>query len=233
VTNRRVSGTRAQGRALKNIIFDMDGTLVSSIALIYHCVDEITKKYTGTHLTLDEVKSKFGPPRRTLIRSFIPGLSDDLQNKAVKDYYECYRRNAPDKVLVFPGITNLLTQIRSSGRHLALVTGIEKEMMEYTLSPFGLGTFFEDCITIDDVRNRKPDPEGILLALARIGASATESIYIGDSPADIVAGKRAGVLIGAAVWSPQTHGDPTKEHPDFEFHSVQQISVLLFPNEEA
>jgi phosphoglycolate phosphatase/pyrophosphatase PpaX len=106
-------------------------------------------------------------------------------------------------------------------------------MMEYTLNPFKLSEFFEVRITADDVRNSKPDPEGINLALTRIKADPRESMYVGDSPADVIAGRRAGVLTGAALWSPENRGDPTMEHPDFEFRSVQQLSDFLFPKEKS
>jgi histidinol phosphatase-like enzyme len=69
--------------------------------------------------------------------------------------------------------------------------------------------------------------------LSRIKASPKESMYVGDSPADIVAGKAAGVLTGAALWSPENLGDPTTEHPDYEFRSVQQLSDFLFPKNKS
>jgi len=116
---------------------------------------------------------------------------------------------------------------------LALFTGVEKIMMEYTLNPFKLSVCLEVRITADDVQKSKPDPEGINLTLSRIKASAKESMYVGDSPADIIAGKRAGVLTGAALWSPENRGDPTTEHPDYEFRSVQQLSDFLFPKNKS
>ncbi|TMI69289.1 HAD family hydrolase, partial [Candidatus Bathyarchaeota archaeon] len=107
----------------------------------------------------------------------------------------------------------------------------------YTLNPFKLVDFFQVRITADDIQRSKPDPEGINLALSRINASAKESMYVGDSPSDIIAGKRAGVLTGAALWSPENRGDPTTdpttEHPDYEFRSVQQLSDFLFPRKKS
>ena len=217
------------GAFLKAVVFDMDGTLVSSLALIHHCENEISQKYAGKPLTLEEVISKFGPPAHSIIRGITASLREELQNRAVTDYYDCYSRNVPGRVLVFPGIANLLKRIRSSRRRLALMTGVERIMMEFTLKPFGLETYFEELVTADDVQNSKPDPEGILLAVTRLGVKPRESMYVGDSPADIVAGRRAGVLTGAAMWSPENRGDPSKEQPDQEFRSVQQLSDFLFP----
>jgi len=203
----------------------MDGTLVSSLPVIYHCENEISHKYLGTSLTLEDVISKFGPPAHTIITDMTRTLSDDVQNRAVSDYYECYRSHVSSRGLVFPGITELLRKIKVSGLQLALFTGVEKKMMEYTLNPFKLSEFFEMRITAD--------PEGILLALSRIKADAKESMYVGDSPADMAAGRQAGVLTGAALWSPENRGDPTTEHPDYEFRSVQQLSDFLFPTKKS
>jgi HAD superfamily hydrolase (TIGR01549 family) len=215
------------------IIFDMDGTLVSSLPVIYHCENEISRKYLKTSLTLEDVISKFGPPAHRIITDMTQGLPATVQSRAVSDYYECYRTQVSTRGLVFPGITDLLSRIKSSGRRLALFTGVERNMMEYTLNPFELSEFFEIRITADDIERSKPDPEGINLALSRLKARAKDSMYVGDSPADIIAGKHAGVLTAAALWSPENRGDPTTEHPDYEFRSVQQLSDFLFPKNKS
>ena len=211
----------------------MDGTLVSSLPVIYHCENEISRKYLKTSLTLEDVISKFGPPAHTIIKEMTRSLPDSVQIKAVSDYYECYRTHVSSRGLAFPGITELLSKIKGSGRRLALFTGVEKNMMDYTLNPFKLVDFFEVRITADDIQKSKPDPEGINLALSRINADPKESMYVGDSPSDIIAGKRARVLTGAALWSPENRGNPTTEHPDYEFRSVQQLSDFLFPRKKS
>jgi len=218
---------------LKVIIFDMDGTLVSSLPAIYHCENEISHKYLKTVLSLEDVISEFGPPAHTIIRNMTRNLPDAHQSRAVSDYYECYRTYLSTHGLVFPGITELLRRIKGSGSRLALFTGVEKTMMEFTLNPFKLSEFFEVRISADDIQKSKPDPEGITLVLSRIRANARDSMYVGDSPADIIAGRRAGVSTGAALWSPENRGDPTTEHPDYEFRSVQQLSDFLFPKKKS
>jgi phosphoglycolate phosphatase/pyrophosphatase PpaX len=226
-------GTGREGVPAKAIIFDMDGTLASSLSVIYHCENEISRKYLQISMTLEEVISKFGPPAHAIIRDMTRSLPHAVQSRAVSDYYDCYRTNVSSLGLVFPGIPELLRRIKGSGLRLALFTGVEKTMMEYTLNQFKLYDFFEVRVTADDVQKSKPDPEGINLALSRLKAKAGESMYIGDSPSDIIAGKRAGVRTGAALWSPENRGDPTTERPDHEFRSVQQLSDFLFPKKKS
>lgn len=217
------------GSYLNAVIFDMDGTLVSTLPVIHHCESSISKQYLGKTLTLEEVISNFGPPAHSIIKNMTSSLSETLQKQAVSDYYSCYRENIPKRALVFPGIPQLLRRIHNSGKHLGLFTGVESVMMEYTLRPFSLMELFETRITADDIRNAKPDPEGVAKAVGRLGVNPKEAIYIGDSPNDMTAGREAGVLTGAALWSPENKGDPTKEQHDYEFRSVQQLSEFLFP----
>src|SRR5438132_10920624 len=98
-------------------------------------------------------------------------LPEGVQGRAVSDYYECYRTHVSIRGLVFPGIIELLRRIRGSGRRLALFTGVEKVMMEYTLHRFILSEFFEVCITADDVQNSMADTEAIGHVLSPIKAS--------------------------------------------------------------
>jgi phosphoglycolate phosphatase/pyrophosphatase PpaX len=221
------------GQTLRGVLFDMDGTLVSTLPLIFHCVNQVTEKYLNKGRTLEEVIAGFVPPAREIIRGLTSHLQGNKSQAAVEDYYNCYRTNCPSKGLLFPGIPELLQKLRDEGKRLAVVTGVERVLMDCTLSTFCLTDFFDALVAGDDVQRTKPDPEMVHLALQRIGLRPRESIIVGDSPADIQAGKRAGILTGAALWSPEGRGDPTKENPDYIFRSVQELrKFLLFERKE-
>ena len=217
---------------LNGVIFDMDGTLVSTLPLIVHCLNEIVEKYLGRNLTLEEVTSTFGPAAREIIGRFTIQLGGIQSKAAIEDYYSCYRRELPSRALVFPGIEELLGKLQKSGKHLAVFTGVERVLMELTLDSFGLRKYFQVLVAGDDVHKSKPDPEGVRLALDKMRLRPKESAIIGDSPADILAGKGAGVATIAALWSPENRGDPTSENPDFQFRSVRELTRFFFPGEK-
>ena len=220
------------GKVLKGIIFDLDGTLLSTLPLIIHCFNEVYNRHLNRTLTPEEIIASFGPTARNLIRTFGSNLSESQVQLAVDDYYECYRKNSAKRILVFPGIPELLEKLHGSGRQLAVVTGVERVLMEHSLKESGLSERFEITVAGDDVRKAKPDPEGVTLALERMELSTRESIFIGDSPADILAGKAAKVLTAAALWSPEGKGDPTETGPDYKFRSVQELANFLMPSEK-
>jgi phosphoglycolate phosphatase/pyrophosphatase PpaX len=87
-----------------------------------------------------------------------------------------------------------------------------------------LSSYFDVVITGDDVTHPKPHPEGILLAMEQLRAKASDTIYVGDSDADILAGRAAGLLTVGVNWLAVTQKagqfDP---QPDYLFADVQSF----------
>ncbi len=220
------------GPALKGVIFDMDGTLVSTLPLIVNCVNEIVEKYLDRTLTMEEVMATFGPAAREIIRRFTSQLGEAKSKSAIEDYYSCYRRELSKRALLFPGIEELLGKLRDSGKRLGVFTGVERALMDMTLDSFDLKKHFHALVAGDDVQRTKPDPEGVRLALGKMMLQPEETMIVGDSPADILAGKGAGVLTAAALWSPENRGDPSEAGPDYAFRSVRELSNFLLPPEK-
>ncbi len=208
--------------SIKGVIFDMDGTLISTEAVILHCVNETSKKYLKRALPAGDAFWSLGPPARNIIKGFANSLPDKPVREAVEDYLFCYRYNFLDKAILFPGITPLLQKLRASGRRLAVVTAEERALMEFNLATLGLKDFFDILVSRDDVLKPKPDPEGIHLAMREMKTKPRESIMVGDAASDILAGRNAGLRTGLTTWAPQFQGD-LKAKPDYEFRTVEQL----------
>lgn len=206
----------------------MDGTLLSTRKLIAHCVKEVVEKYLGRTFTTEEIMANFGPAAREIVSKYTTSLGQAQKRNAIEDYYQCYHRELPSRAVLFPGIEELLKDLRESGRRLGLFTGVERVQMDITLDAFGLRRYFQVFVARDDVECSKPDPEGVNLTLSRLGLRAEEALIVGDSPADILAGKQAGVATAAAIWSGEhTTGDPCQEGPTYSFRSVGELREFL------
>jgi phosphoglycolate phosphatase len=98
---------------------------------------------------------------------------------------------------VYPMIRN----IRDS--HLKLETGIVSSKLRYRVGSIlrlnGLDTSFSVIVGADDVANGKPDPEGILLAIRKLGVDPASAVYVGDHCVDAMAAKNAGVPFVATL----------------------------------
>ena len=84
-------------------------------------------------------------------------------------------------------------------------------------------------MTGDDVNKPKPDPEGLRIAMERIGAHSDQTIYVGDHPDDIAASRNAGARTAAANWG-SLHGTKLYDlKPDFLFkHPFEVLSLSDF-----
>ena len=210
--------------SIRGIIFDMDGTLISTEAVIVHCVNETSKKYLKRALPAGDAFLTLGPPARNIIKGFAESLPTKPVREAIDDYLFCYRNNFLDKATLFPGIPRLLQKLRASGKRLAIVTAEEKALMEFNLVTLGLKDYFDILVSRDDVLKPKPHPESIRLALRTMRTNPEESMIIGDAATDMLAGKDAGLLTVLAKWAPQFQGDLNKAKSDYEFHTVEQLA---------
>jgi phosphoglycolate phosphatase len=110
---------------------------------------------------------------------------------------------------------------------LALLTNSGRAATKYALEGLGLDRYFAKSFTRDDLPAMKPRPEGITSALKALGLDRSEVLYVGDSPTDIMASKRAGVRI-ASVATERYHLDAlAKLDPDYALGSLSELEKLV------
>jgi pyrophosphatase PpaX len=187
------------------VIFDLDGTLADTHQLIFDSFNFVLRKYKSVELTPQQILSYFGPPEEVCIRNMLG--NDDFTN-AWHDYLEYYEKHI-DETLVFPGVPGLLTDLKSSGVRLGIFTGKGKETTELTLGFHGIRSLFDIVVTGSGVKNHKPDPEGVELALKRLKVRAKDAVLVGDSLSDYKAAASAGTDFIAAMYDtlPKIHFD--------------------------
>lgn len=174
----------------KYILFDFDGTLVNTNDVILASWQHTYRHYLGHEMPVDHITSCFGEPLLLTMEREFPGV--DPQESA--DVYRQFQLENADKlVTIFPGIKELLADLKAAGYVLGIVTSRTRESALRYMDMFGITSYFSDLVTCDDTTVHKPNPEPILLAMSKLGASAEESIMIGDSPFDIKCANNAGV----------------------------------------
>lgn len=193
-------------RNRRAVLFDVDGTLVNSIEGYRLAAARAVQPY-GWSVSQEAVSRamNFGEqfwdlvvPREALGD---PALIAQLR----RDTLAHWPAVLDEYVLVYPGIRGILEALSAAGLRLGICTASRGESFR-PLERAGLLEFFEQIVTAEDVARRKPDPEGILLCMERMGIAAEETVYIGDTVADMRASHAAGlyavgVLTGAGTSS--------------------------------
>jgi HAD superfamily hydrolase (TIGR01549 family) len=199
---------------ISHVIFDVDGTLVENMKLIVRSVNFAVKNLGGKEFSRDELYARFGPTLEQIIADLVPSGERD---NAVQRYHAYYREHFHELASVYEGIPALITRLKSEGIEMALYTGSDGRMTKTTLELTGLQGLFPITVTADDVREQKPDPEGLIRVLDLMRATREGALYLGDAVRDVQAAKRASLRSAAALWG---FGDPTalrNSEPDFLF----------------
>ena len=107
-----------------------------------------------------------------------------------------------------------------------MVTSKLRAGAERGLRLTGLIEHFPVLVAADDVKRPKPDPEPVEAALVRAGADRTHTIFIGDSPHDMAAGRAAGVATAAVLWGPFSADELSASSPTFLLEKPEEILSL-------
>lgn len=104
---------------------------------------------------------------------------------------------------LYPGAKEILERLKAQGKKAGLITSSYREVIAPAVKERGLEALFDVIVAGDEVRAQKPDPDGILKALALLGVAPVQSIMAGDSPKDLLAAYNAGC--DSMLFYPSSH----------------------------
>lgn len=179
-------------------LFDLDGTLIDSVDLIWRSYRHAVLEFFGREADRDEWKRGLGRP----LRWQFSRLTDDAG--AVEELVRIYRafNDAWHDRLVTPydGVPDLLATLKARGARIAIVTSKMRKGAIRGLAHCGLSDHVDAIVGVDDVADPKPHPAPMLRALELLGVAAARAIAVGDSPHDVRSALDAGVFTCGALW---------------------------------
>ncbi|BAC13669.1 phosphoglycolate phosphatase [Oceanobacillus iheyensis HTE831] len=211
---------------VKTILFDFDGTIANTLPLCFEAFRTVFKEFDQVILTNDEIKEMFGPSETEIIQLNVKH-PDKLQ--AIERFYEVYETLHPSYVKPMEDLHNLLDELDGNGINLGIVTGKAKRSLDISLQQLNIRSNFAVVITGDDVTNPKPHGEGVILAMQELSVTPEEVLFVGDSEADILAGKEANVTTVGVHWSEEVQSADFNTKPDYYLTSIEQFYVELLP----
>lgn len=210
---------------IKAVIFDSDGTLIDSFELLMATFDHVAKEHGLRPPMAGDVKQLVARavPAFEIWRTIFPDADTAKLLSTAGEFYGSNVSKAP----TFAGLHDMLQCMEDIGLKLALVTGSTHKVHD-VLQHHDIDKHFASVVHAERVTNGKPHPEGVELALSELETSPKETVMVGDSPNDILAGRNAGLAYCIGV----SHGHGTPEElrvagADYIVDSLPELLPLL------
>lgn len=180
-------------KRIRGFIFDIDGTLLDSNEA--HAVSwwEALRDL-GYALPIERVRRAIGMGEDHLVPA-LTGLAEDseLIERIGREKGRHFDREYARDLRAFPDARDLLVELRERGYRLAVATSADRKEMDAFLDRVGAADLFDAKVCADDVDGSKPDPDVVSAALRKLGLKSSEVYFVGDTPYDVEAARKAGV----------------------------------------
>jgi HAD superfamily hydrolase (TIGR01549 family) len=200
-------------------LFDVDGTLLDSARDICGAVQTVLARTERPDVPFDFLKSYIGKHLLELFGDLFPGYPPERIDEMIQEYRRVYPARGHASTSRYPGVAEALAAL--PGRKSTATTK-GTPTTRAVLELFGLLPYFDHVQGTDGFPS-KPAPDVIFAAMRGIGASPGETLLVGDSPADMEAGRRAGVHLCAVRYGYGREADLARYEPEYWVDDLREL----------
>ncbi len=181
-------------------IFDLDGTLLSTLEDLAASCNYALKVNGMPERTIDEVRRFVGNGVKKLMERAIPGgLDNEKFAKTYQDFRQHYMVHNLDTTKPYPGVMEMLEELKDRGKNIAVVSN-----KFYAATQALCRHFFGDLVDVaigerEDIK-KKPAPDTVNEALRQLHADRNGAVYIGDSDVDVMTAENSGMPCISVLW---------------------------------
>jgi phosphoglycolate phosphatase len=210
------------------LLFDLDGTLIDSRSDLARSVNLTLTDLGRRQLDESEIAGFVGDGVWVLIRRCLKAADPEHREPDTEMHRQALallRKHYSEQMLVqtrlYPNVRETLS--RFDAKKIALVTSKESDFASQLLEHFGLMTYFDCIIGGNTLPERKPDPKPVEEAMRRLGCAAEESVMVGDSENDVIAGRSAGTRTCAVTYGFRSRQQLLATGPDVVIDDFNQL----------
>lgn len=213
---------------IKAVLFDLDGTLVDSLADLAEAGNRAIAKFgCPTHQT-EQYKYFVGDGIPKLIERILPEKmrNEAQKNKCLKAFLEYYSQHFADKTYAYDGMPQTVAVLQEKGIKVAVVSNKAQEMAELVVEKL-YGKSFDLVLGKREDIPAKPDPAMLLLALGQLGIKPQECAFVGDSGMDMAAAVNAGAMPVGVLWGFRNADELKQNGAEFLLTAPQDILKII------
>jgi phosphoglycolate phosphatase len=185
----------------KTIVFDLDGTLLDTLDDLTDATNAALTAYSFPNRTREEVRSFIGDGVVKLMQRACGMENYSEFDGLLWAFRNHYKEHCADKTKAYDGVLELLRVLKERG----IKTAILSNKTDFAVKQ--LNKIYFDGLLIEAVGEneaagirKKPAPDALFAVMERLGASAEETLYVGDSEVDIQTAANAGVACLSVTW---------------------------------
>ena len=187
---------KANTTKAKAVLFDLDGVLVNSMKAWFYVINDTLNYFGFKSISFRQFKSRFGASIEHDAETLYNGKPINDIEKAYNKFFGGRRKYVKLSHQAKP----VLKDLKRKNIKIGLITNSTKYITLITLEYFKLKKYFDVIVTMNDVRYGKPKPNMVLKACKMLKVNPSNTILVGDTKNDMIAGKRAGcVTVGFKI----------------------------------
>ncbi|MHB8475957.1 MAG: phosphoglycolate phosphatase [Steroidobacteraceae bacterium] len=198
----RSTAARWRGQPLSAVLFDLDGTLLDTLADIALALNRTLVEYACEALAEDEVRRMIGRGSPILVERALAAQGRSLDEAAqagmIERFFHHYgelEQSDEDRAQPYPGAAESLRALHGANLRTGVVTNKQHRFAAALLERVGLARWVDVVVGGDTCARRKPDPQPLLFACASLQAAPADCLMVGDSANDVQAARAAGIPV--------------------------------------
>jgi len=211
------------------VLFDLDGTLVDTAPDLGYALNR-TLEYEGLPaLAADIIRPHVSNGANALVTlGFGTTPEQSVHQPRLARLLDYYNQHIADNSRLFQNMDRVLACLEQMRIPWGVVTNKPRYLSERLLQGLNLDQRCAVLVCPDDVSERKPHPEGLLLACRQLQVNPVEGLYVGDHQRDIEAGQRAGMKTAAALFGYIAATEDTRQwQADYYLEQPQDLIQYL------
>lgn len=206
-------------------LFDFDGTLADSFAAITASTNFVRRSYDLPVLPEAVVREYVGYGLSNLMQELVPTANPA---EAVARYREHHRGAMFAGTRLMPGVAETLPALAGRGVRMAVCSNKSVSFTRDLVAALGIAPYFAAVLGPEDVGGKaKPDPAMLYEGLARVGATAAETVYVGDMAIDVQVSRAAGMTVWLVPGGAMGKESPLAAGPDRVLTGFGELLDLL------
>jgi phosphoglycolate phosphatase len=210
------------------VIFDLDGTLLNTIDDLTDAGNWVCRNHGWPTHTVEEYKRFVGNGMAQLAIRFVPEdwQTPERLQAVLEEFMPYYDQHKADKTAPYPGVPQALERLKAAGVSMAVLTNKADQLAGPVVEHYYPGVFPYVQGALPGYPTR-PDPTLLHRLMERMGATAEDTLFVGDSNVDIRTAKNGGLTGCGVLWGFRSRQELEAEGADFMVEDPEQLVDLI------